>query len=77
MTAACVHYSTAPVYHAGIKGCRSPPPTLCGSVDFINPWINCRQPRISINQREICEIYTTRPGAPTVVNDKHDQKVHT
>jgi len=33
----------------------------------------------SISQREICRVTlydTTRPGAPTVVIGKHDQKVH-
>jgi len=44
-------------------------------------WLNTRSTASinqSINQRKICRArrYTTRPGAPTVVSDKHDQKVH-
>ena len=30
----------------------------------------------SINARFVERRYTTRPGAPTIVSDKHDQKVH-
>jgi len=30
----------------------------------------------SINIKSARRRYTTRPGAPTVVSDKHDQKVH-
>jgi len=30
----------------------------------------------SINEKFVGRRYTTRPGAPTVVSGKHDQKVH-
>jgi len=30
----------------------------------------------SINVKFVGRRYTTRPGAPTVVSGKHDQKVH-
>jgi len=38
--------------------------------------IQCNDIKQSINARFVGCRYTTRPGAPTVVSYKHDQKVH-
>jgi len=42
----------------------------------VDMWIGKLLINQSINVKFVGRHYTTRPGAPTVVSGKHDQKVH-